>query len=616
MAKSSAQPSHSLQVDVCPFLGRESEQQDGSPVPISGRDGAGELRPSPSFRCLALTEPARIDAGRQRRLCLSQRHTSCRRYGDAENDEIEAVLPSDTAVSSASLLPDEAEDEQDVRMRRIRRRYAASEDDPEGPRARVTVAGQPVDFSPRTAPEATEQGPSERTGDGPAAPVERREFRAATPSDADTSDEPPALANLGALWEEQTSVESSEELLDGSAPDDGESEPAEDAVNLFAGSTHDGGESEPIDHEAESSEPVASWNQAASPAAEGDAVWDSVREAESVADYDDDDESADTHSAALPQSDGARSQHDGDAADDGPSKTAVSAHVSGALGGLGAGDGGARRNRLMAVAGALLIVIGIATAVLAIVVGLDGAAETTVPVAAADAEPEPDGAAGAATSDGATSDGAAPIVVAPLAEDAAPPAAAAEEAAAEEAAAEETLPEETASSAEAPAAEASAPAGSVEPEAEAVPPEAEATAPTPDPTETAPVAPPGSGTSADPESESTPAPAVEEPAAEVPEEAPPVLPPSDALYGAVSAWPNTEPYTIAAGDTISSVAAQFNTHAYAIICLNQQLWSASQHFFTMIAGSSLIIPVDYVLPGDPAAQLAILQNGFVAGHCG
>ena len=82
MGKSSAQPSHSLNIDICPFLGRESEEDDGAPIPLNlPKDGGSDLRPSPVFRCLATAEPARVDAGRQRRLCLSARHTTCRRCG-------------------------------------------------------------------------------------------------------------------------------------------------------------------------------------------------------------------------------------------------------------------------------------------------------------------------------------------------------------------------------------------------------------------------------------------------------------------------------------------------------------------------------------------------------
>jgi len=180
----SAQPAHTPDIDVCPFLGRESEEPDGAPISLTlRREGGPDLRPSPSFRCLALPGGARIDAGRLRRLCLSARHPACRRYGDAEADEeVPIALPA-TPNRASDLAP--ADDEPDERMGRIRRRFGNRGKETAGPRAHVTVSGRPVDFTPMDEPHA---GTAESTqpGDG------------GSESEAD---------RLGSLWDDQVELD-------------------------------------------------------------------------------------------------------------------------------------------------------------------------------------------------------------------------------------------------------------------------------------------------------------------------------------------------------------------------------------------------------------------------
>ena len=388
MAKSSAQPSHSPQVDVCPFLGRESEQEDGAPVPINARDGAGELRPSPSFRCLALSEATRIDAGRQRRLCLNMRHVSCRRYGDAENEEVGTEAEPAAGLTSAELIPHDPEDEQDARIRRIRRRYGNAGKNPDAPRARVTVAGQPVDFTP--VADAAEGGGVGRSGTWEKA-AEAAEARPARRGDAVGRIPAPGPDRLGALWDEQQS-----------APDPADL-PASATASLSEGSSTAAADRRGIAAASESD-----WGGASESAGSADGWRDEPRNDDADAWDAGDDAGTDSRRAFAQQAaarvDGSDPEHGSAHAGRGPSerdeiKQPVGAVVSGALGGLGAGDGGDRRSRLMAIAGVALIVVGIVTAVLAVMVGLDGAADTTVPLAAADAE-----------ADGAAAGGASPAV--------------------------------------------------------------------------------------------------------------------------------------------------------------------------------------------------------------
>jgi len=628
VVENSAQPSHSPQVDVCPFLGRESEQEDGAPVPINARDGAGDLRPSPSFRCLALSEATRIDAGRQRRLCLNMRHVSCRRYGDAENEEVVTEAEPAVGLTSAELLPDDPEDEQDARIRRIRRRYGNTGKNPDAPRARVTVAGQPVDFTP--VADAAEGG---GVGGGVGGSgtwekaAEAAEARLTPRGDAVGRIPAPGPDRLGALWDEQQST----------------SDPANLPTSATA-SVHGDSSMEGANAPGTAAALETDWDGAGESATSADG-WPNEAPKDDADAWDAGDDAGMESPRVFAQQaaarvDGSDPEHDLVRGERSPSereeiKQPVGAVVSGALGGLGAGDGGDRRSRLMAIAGVALIVVGIVTAVLAVMVGLDGAADTTVPLAAADAEP--DGAASGGVSPAVADADAitdAPVVVAVVAAEA--------ETAAAEASAETT---EADAGAEAPA-----PASDSEETATAPPPvaagEAEAEVPVPSRTGSTPntAATPPAGSGEAPESESTASEPSEDPAAgaegvaapppaeseeAAPEEAEAaesepvddpastiVLPETAARYGAVSFWPLTETYSIAGGDTIGSVAAQFDTHAYAIICLNQQYWSSSQRFFTMIGGTSLIIPVGYQIPGDAQTQSDILNVGFLPGHCG
>ena len=288
--------------------------------------------------------------------------------------------------------------------------------------------------------------------------------------------------------------------------------------------------------------------------------------------------------------------------------------VSGALGGLGAAGGGDRRSRLMGIAGVLLIVVGIITAVLAVVVGLNRSGDTTVPIAAADTDPaaeaavesqsavagivagdEVPGDTPAATPGAAASDAEAPGAEAAAAQ---PPVVAPSKGSSEE-----PSPETDGSGTEAPSAPDNvAEAEPVEKPAATVE-EAEA---------------PAAETPSDEvavEAEGPEAPVAEEP----PEIETPVFVVPDGPapdYGWVSYWPQTQVYAITQGDTITSLAEQFDTHPYAIICLNTQYWFDSPRLFTMAVGDALVIPTGYTIPGDDQTLYQYLLTGFLLRRCG
>jgi len=64
------------------------------------------------------------------------------------------------------------------------------------------------------------------------------------------------------------------------------------------------------------------------------------------------------------------------------------------------------------------------------------------------------------------------------------------------------------------------------------------------------------------------------------------------------------------------VAAQFDTQAYAITCLNQQYWSDSQRTFAWSAGTPIVVPVGYTIPDDEQTLFEYLQTGFLLRRCG
>ena len=686
MAKSSTQPAHTPDIDVCPFLGRESTEPDGAPIPLSlPRDGGGDLRPSPLFRCLALPDGARIDAGRRRRLCLSARHTACRRYGDAEE---RGALPAEVAptpISTADLVP--AEDDADTRMGRIRRRYGSRGQDANAPRARVTVAGRPVDFTPRD--------------DSPPKPTET--------SPLTTVDAEAEADRLGRLWDDHVELDRLGASQTGEPPqesDTGVSSPPNSGAGSDLGGGAAGGsltdlagtgfdmpaEDRPIPtgpagvarieaprdgSPADESDPRGgdAWETAdsdtvysvnpplgddawADPGADRDDGFDRAREAGLRDDIDTDfgndfdngfdsgfDSDAPHDTAGDAAYDREREFIREDAADwereaasqpepppSAPAsrpQPALAAAVSGALGGLGAAGGGDRRGRLMGIAGVLLIVVGIVSAVLAVVVGFNKSGDPTAPIVAAEAD----------TVAGTTAESAS-VAAAPTAEAPTTEAATAEGGAIDRASSDTgAAPTRTGSvpPADTPEATAGGPApertGSVpavnDSDASATPDAASADGAGTAPTEADPAtdvdtpATPDSALETDPAPESLDEPVVPvlEPGpdaasvdAAVPDFVVPDGPAPD--YGWVSYWPETEVHAIAQGDTISSLAAQFDTHAYAITCLNTQFWSDSQRTFSLIVGTSLVIPVGYTIPGDDQTLFQYLQTGFLLRRCG